>query len=154
MVVLLSRDTFHFPWTRKFSFFSLSCSGLGQNTKNNGVLQGKFCIFTCPKDWHLSWKMNIRVSVQNLTILSPGSLLFNQQQTRFFFVCFSTMPNGNCKKFWFRAQNSVKNNFLLLCLETSLAGKFLFLCSSLKNHPWMFEKKIRFSTSCEHNELG
>ena len=68
--VKVSRDTFHFPWTRKFSF----C----QNTKNNGVLQGNFCIFTCPKDWHFSWKMNIRMSVQNLTIPSPGSLFFNQ----------------------------------------------------------------------------
>ena len=49
-------------------------------------------------------------------------------------------PMGTAKKNWFRAQNSVKNNFLLLRLETSLAWKFLFLCASLKNHPWMFEK--------------
>ena len=95
----VSRDTFHFPWTRKLSFFSLKGgSGWGQNTKNNGVLQGIFCIFTCPKEWHFSWKMNIRMSVQNLTILSPGSLFFNQQRTCFFFACFWTMRNGNCKK--------------------------------------------------------
>ena len=73
----VSRDTFHFPWKRKFSFFSLqSGSGWGQNTKNNGVLQGKFCIFTCPKDWHFSWKMNNRLSVQNVTFRLPGSLFF------------------------------------------------------------------------------
>ena len=36
-------------------------------------------------------------------------------------------------KVWFRAMNGAKNNFLPLCLETSLAWKFLFLCSFLKN---------------------
>ena len=49
------------------------------------------------------------------------------------------------KNAWFRAQNSVKNNFLPLCLETSLAWKFLFLCSSLKNYPWTFEKNSFFN---------
>ena len=77
----VSRDTFHFPWKRKFSFFSLSSgSGWGQNTKNNGVLQVKFCIFTCPKDRHFSWQMNIRLSVQNVTFRLPCSLFFYNQQ--------------------------------------------------------------------------
>ena len=43
-------------------------------------------------------EMNIRLSVQNLAFLPPGFLFFNQQQTYFLFACFSTMPNGNCKK--------------------------------------------------------
>ena len=55
------------------------------------------------------------------------------------------------KKVWFRAKNSAKNNFLPLRLETSLAWKFLFLCSFLKKYPWTF-KKIQFSTSYEHKE--
>ena len=58
---------------------------------------------------------------------------------------FERCLTGTAKNFWFRAQNSVKNNFLLLRLETSLAWKFLFLCSSLKNHPWMFEKNSFFN---------
>ena len=78
--VWVFRDTFHFPWKRKFSFFSFeSGSGWGKNTKNNEVLQGKFCIFTCPKNWHFSWKMNIRMSDQNVTFRSPGSLFFSHQ---------------------------------------------------------------------------
>ena len=57
------------------------------------------------------------------------------------------------KKVRFRAKNSAENNFLALYLETSLAWKILFLCSSLKNYPWTFEK-IWFSTSYEHKEWG
>ena len=41
-------------------------------------------------------------------------------------------------------QNRVKINFLPLCLETSLAWKFLFLCSSLKNLPMIIRKKFVF----------
>ena len=50
------------------------------------------------------------------------------------------------KKVWFRAKNSAKNNFLPLCLETPFAWKFLFLCSFLKNYPWIFEKNSIFNT--------
>ena len=78
---------------------------------------------------------------------------FNQQQTCFFFACFSTLPNGNCKKnIWFGAQNSVKNNFLLLCLETSLAWNFS-VSVPLSKITHEHSKKNRFSTSYEHNEL-
>ena len=51
---------------------------------------------------------------------------------------------GTAKKFWFRAQNSVKNNFLLLRLETSLAWKnslSLFLSQKL---PMNVRKKFVF----------
>ena len=58
-----------------FSVFRV-VQGEAKNTKNNGVFQGKFCIFTCPKDWHFSWKMNTRRSVQNVTFRLPGSLFF------------------------------------------------------------------------------
>ena len=49
------------------------------------------------------------------------------------------------KKVWFRAKDSAKNNFLPPCLETSLAWKFLFLCSFFKNCPWTFEKNSIFN---------
>ena len=42
--------------------------------------------------------MNIKMSVQNLTFLMPGSLFFNQQQTCFFFACFSTDAQRELKK--------------------------------------------------------
>ena len=49
------------------------------------------------------------------------------------------------KKVWFRAKNSAKNNFLPLCLETSFAWKFLFLCSFLKKWlPMNIRKKFDF----------
>ena len=32
--------------------------------------------FYMPKDWHFSWKMNIRTSVQNVTFRLPGFLFF------------------------------------------------------------------------------
>ena len=70
-----------------FSVFRV-VQGEAKTPKIMGCVQGNFCIFTCPKDWHFSWKMNIRMSVQNLTILSPGSLFFNQQQTCFFLCMF------------------------------------------------------------------
>ena len=90
--------------------------------------------------WTLNWVF------KTSHILCLALYFCNQQQTWFFFACFSTMSNGNCKKnAWFRAQNSVKNNFLPLCWETSLAWKFLFLCSSLKNYPWTFEKNSFFN---------
>ena len=38
-----------------------------------------------------------------------------------------------------------KKNFLPLCLETSLAWKFLFLCSFFKNYPWTFENNSIFN---------
>ena len=117
----VSRDPFHFPWKRKFSFFSLkSRSGWDQNAKYNGVLQGKFCIFTCPKDWHFSWKMNTRMGVQNVTFRLPGSLFFDQQLACLSFNGFSTIPCGNCKKTLDLERRTVqkRNNFLLLWLET------------------------------------
>ena len=46
------------------------------------------------------------------------------------------MPSENCKNVWVRAQNSAKNNFLPLRLETYLGWTFLFLCSFLNNYPW------------------
>ena len=45
-----------------------------------------FFFFTCSKDWHFSFKMNIRMSVQNLTFLSPGSLFV------WSFLCTSSLP--------------------------------------------------------------
>ena len=56
------------------------------------------------------------------------------------------LPGRKCKKkkkVW--AQNSAKNNFLPLCLETSLVWKFIFLCSFLKNYPLTFEKNSFFN---------
>ena len=52
---------------------------------------------------------------------------------------------SNCmqKNVWFRVENSAKNNFLPLCLETCLEWKFLFPWSFLNIYPWTFEK-IRF----------
>ena len=55
------------------------------------------------------------------------------------------MPSENCKNVWVRAQNSAKNNFLPLWLETFLAWTFLFLCSFLNNYPWTSEKNSFFN---------
>ena len=114
-------------------------------TQKNGVLQGNFCIFTCPKDWHFSWKMNIRMRVENLTIFPLAIYFLINSKLAFSLHVSERCQTGTAKKNWFRAQNSLKNNFLLLRLETSLAWKFLFLCSSLKNYPWMFEKNSFFN---------
>ena len=62
----------------------------------------------------------------------------------FFFACFWTMPNGNCKKIWFGAQNSVKNNFLLLRLETSLAWKISLSLFLSPKSPMNVRKKFVF----------
>ena len=73
-------------------------------------------------------------------------------------LAFSLIASQRClartaKNVWVRAQNSAKNNFLPLRLETYLAWTFLFLRSFLNNYPWISEK-IRFSTSYEYNEWG
>ena len=75
--VKVSRDTFHFPLNPNFLFsvFRL-VQGEAKTPKVMGCCRANFCIFTCNKDWHFSWKMNIRMSDQNLTFLSPGSLFF------------------------------------------------------------------------------
>ena len=49
------------------------------------------------------------------------------------------------KKVWVKAQNSAKNNFLPLRLETYLAWTFLFPCSFLNNYPWTSEKNSFFN---------
>ena len=43
--------------------------------------------FTCPKNWHFSYKMNIRMNVQNVTFGPAGSLFFliNSKLVFFFF---------------------------------------------------------------------
>ena len=46
------------------------------------------------------------------------------------------------KNVWFRAQNSAKNNFLPIWLDTYLAWAFLFLCSFLNNYPWTLKKFV------------
>ena len=73
---------------------------------------------------------------------------FNLQKTCFFFAWFSTMPSGNCKRTFDLEWRIVqKNNFLLLCLKTCSAWKFLFLCSFLNNYryPWTFERNSFFN---------
>ena len=75
--------------------------------------QGTFCIFTRPNDWHFWWNMNIRTSVQDLTVRSPGSF-FNQQESCFFFACFSMMTSGSFKRnAWFTVENIAKITFRL-----------------------------------------
>ena len=196
--------------TQIFFFQSLEWFRVRQNTKNNGVLQGKFCIFTCPKDWHFSWKMNIRmsltkhsqtpaslflawrfdlypkvflkgyerrskvllVSVSALSEFSPSVMPFKLEwviktshfallalyflitsKLAFSLIASQRCPARTAKNVWVRAQNSAKNNFLPLWLETYLAWIFLFLRSFLNNYPWTSEK-IRFSTSYEYKEWG
>ena len=61
---------------------------------------------------------------------------------------------GTANNVWVRAQNSAKNNFLSLRLETYLAWTFLFLYSFLNNYPRDIWKKNRFSTNYEYKEWG
>ena len=73
----VSRDTFHFPWTRNFLFSVFRVvQGEARTPRIMGRCRAIFCFFTCPKDSHFWWKLNIKMSVQNLTFLSPGSLFF------------------------------------------------------------------------------
>ena len=139
----VSKDTFIFHENANFLFSVFrEVQGEAKNTKNKGVLQGNFGIFTCPKDWHVSWKMNIRMSVQNVTFRLPGFFFLINNKLAFFIV--SQQPLAvTAKKNWIGAQNCAKNIFLLLWLETYSAWSFLFLCSFLNNYPWTFEK-IRF----------
>ena len=113
--------------------------GETKTSKNIGVLQSKFCMFTGLKDGHFSWKMNIGLSVQNLTFHSTGASFF-KSTAKFFYFDSQLYWVGTAKNAGFRAQNSVKNNFFTLFLETYLAWKFLFLCTFLNNCRLTFEK--------------
>ena len=63
------------------------------------MLQGKSCIFTCPKDWHFSWKMNTIMSVQNVGSHFPCDLFFasegktTSKKTVFLFLCSFFLTN-------------------------------------------------------------
>ena len=126
-----------------FSVFRV-VQGEAKNTKNNGVLQGKFCIFTFPKDWHFSWKMNIRMSDQTVTFRSPSSFVLVTSKLAFSLHASQRCLAGTTKNVWVRAQNSAKINFLPPRLKTYLAWTFLFLRSFLNNYPWTFEKNSFF----------
>ena len=53
------------------------------------------------------------------------------------------MPSGNCKKtFDLERRTAKKNDFLPFSSETSLAWKFVFLCSFLRNFPLTLEKIV------------
>ena len=58
-----------------FSAFSI-IQGETKTPKIMGCCRANFRIFTCLEDGHFSWKMNIGVTVQNLTFRSPGSSYF------------------------------------------------------------------------------
>ena len=65
-------------------------------------------------------------------------------------LAFSLIASQRClartaKNVWVRAQNSAKNSFLPLRLETYLAWTFVFLRSFLNNYPWTSEKNLSFN---------
>ena len=95
--------------------------------------------------FHGKWTFDWVIKTSHFVCLALYFLI--NSNLAFFLDCFSTMPSGNWKKknVWFRAQNSAKNNFLPLWLETYLAWTFHFLCSFLNNYPWTFEKNSFFN---------
>ena len=141
--------------TQIFFFQSLELFRVRPNTKNNGVLQGKFCIFTCPKDWHFSWKMNTRISVQNVTFRLPGSLFFNQQEVAFYLIVSQRYLAGTAKKTLDLERRTVqkKTTFCFSDWKPNYPEHFSFSVPfSIITHE--HSKKIHFSTSYEYKELG
>ena len=119
--------------------------GEAKTPKIMGCLQGKFCIFTCLKigtfrgKWTLEWV----IKTSHFVLLALYFLSTSK-------LAFSLIASQRClartaKKVWVRAQNSAKNNFLPLRLETYLAWTFLFPCSFLNNYPWTSEKNSFFN---------
>ena len=93
-------------------------------------------ISTLRGKWTLEWV--IKTSHFVLELLALYFLITSK-------LAFSLIAPQRCltrtaKNVWVRAQNSAKNNFLPLRLETYLAWTFLFLCSFLNNYPWTSEK--------------
>ena len=88
----------------------------------------------------------MRMSGQNRIFRSPGSL-FSYSTVNLLFLCMflNDAQQELQQKVWFRVENSAKDNFLPLWMETCLAWKFLFLPSFLNNYPWTFEKSSFFN---------
>ena len=94
-----------------------------------GIFRGK---------WTLEWV----IKTSHFVLLALYFLITSK-------LAFSLIASQRCrartaKNVWVRAQNSAKNNFLPLRLETDLAWTFLFLCSFLNNNPWTLEKNFVF----------
>ena len=71
--------------------------------------------------------MNIRMSDQNVTFRSLGSLFFIHLYACFFFNCFSTMPSENCKKMFELDRTTVqKTTFCLYDWKPILPELFSF----------------------------
>ena len=62
--------------------------------------------------------MNARLSIQNVTFRVPGSLFLINSKFAFIWLFLNDTLRELQKNVGFRAQNSAKNNFLLLWLET------------------------------------
>ena len=95
-------------------------------------------IGTFREKWTLEWV----IKTSHFVLLSLYFLVTSK-------LAFSLIASQRClartaKIVWVRAQNSAKNNFLPLRLETYLSRTFLFLCSFLNNYPWTLEKKFVF----------
>ena len=143
----VSRDTFHFPWTRKFSLFSVFrvVQGEAKTPKIMGCCKAIFAFLHALKIGTFRGKWTLEWVFRTSQFFRLALYFLINSKLAFLCMFLNDAERELQKKFWFRAQNSVKNDFLLLRLETSLAWKFLFLCSFLKNHPWMFEKNSFFN---------
>ena len=118
------------------------------------MLHDKFFIFTCPKDWHHSLKMNIRMSVQNITFLSPASLFFKSTANLLFLYMFLNYAKRELQKtFALELRTAQKITFCLFVskpLQPENFSSSVLLSKITHEH----SKKIRFLTSYGHKEWG
>ena len=59
-----------------FSVFRV-VQGEAKTPKIMGCCRANFAFLHALKDWHFSWKVNIRMSDQNVTFRFPGSLFLS-----------------------------------------------------------------------------
>ena len=120
-------------------------------TKSNGVLQSKFCIFTCPKDWHL-WTLEwVFKTLRSFRL--AHCFLINSKRAFYLLVSQQCITGTAKKHVRLGVQNSVKITFCLFVWKPLQSENFSFSVS-LSKITHEHSKIVRFSTSYEHKEWG
>ena len=95
----VSRDTFHFPWTRKFSFSACRVvQGEAKTPKIMGCCRAIFAFLHALKIGTFRGKWTLEWVFKTSQFFRLALYFLINSKLAFFFACFWTMPNGNCKK--------------------------------------------------------
>ena len=127
-----------------FSAFRV-VQGEAKTPKIMGCCRANFAFLHALKIWHFSWKWTLEWVIKTSHFVLLALYFLITSKLAFSLIASQRYLARTAKNVWLRVQNSAKNNFLPLRLETYLVWTFLFLRSFLNNYPMNIRKNSFFN---------